>query len=50
MVDAKELNRFSDKCIKTFLDEIHFFEFLEEELLDIAAQGYKKLRITEGGA
>lgn len=47
MVDAKELNRFSDKCIKTFLDEIHFFEFLEEELLDIAAQGYKKLRITE---
>lgn len=47
MVDAKELNRLSDKYIKADLDAIHFFEFLEEELLNIATQGYKKLQMSE---
>lgn len=47
MVDAKELNRLSNKCIRQDLDAIHFFEFLEEELLEIAAQGHKKFQMTE---
>ena len=47
MVDAKELNRLSDKYIKADLDAIHFFEFLEETLLKAATQGWKKLSITE---
>jgi hypothetical protein len=48
MVDAKELNRLSDKCIKADLDAIHFFEFLEGELLETAARGRKKLQMTKG--
>lgn len=47
MINAKELNRLSNRCIRQDLDAIHFFEFLEEELLEIAAQGHKKLQMTE---
>ena len=47
MIDAKELNRLSDKYIKANLNAIHFFEFLEEELLETARRGRKKLQITE---
>lgn len=47
MVDAKELNRLTNKRIKADLDEIHFFEFLEEELVKTAARGCKKFQITK---
>ena len=49
MIDAKELNRLSDKYIKADINAIHFFEFLEEELLEIAGRGRKKLEMSAGG-
>lgn len=47
MISANELNKISDKYIKAELDTIHFFVFLEEELLDAAKRGLKTIRISE---